>query len=245
MGISNPSKYLADRLDVLRKAQNADGGWPYYAGKDASWLEPTVFAALALHGQPEADRAWELVRGWQSANGGWRPAKDIPGPNWTSALGVLLASVRGADGEGVLAKGLEWLSNNRKDGAWSWRRKNDAAAEPTALAILALRRAGSTKEADAEEFLLEDELSPETCGPALLGLRGTSKAKGLLPLAERWLDETPSALTRAWLMLGMRLNDADIEDRETAVPRNLGIVAMEALTARDGNHSLLRRGGVA
>jgi hypothetical protein len=237
--------YLAQRLDVLRKGQNQDGGWPYYPGKLASWLEPTVFAALALHGQPEADRAWELIQGWQSSNGGWRPAKDIPGSNWTTALAVLLAGVRNGKGDGTLVKGLEWLRNNTRDGAWGWRRTSEAAAEPTALAILAIRKAGSGVEAAAEEFLLADKLNPETCGPALLGLQGTGKAQGLLPMAERWAAETPSPLTRAWITLGLRLNGVDVADKESTIPHNFGIVALEALAAQDGNYSLLKTGGAA
>ena len=61
--------YLAKRLEALRRAQNADGGWAFEAGKQHSWLEPTVYAALALHGEPEADRAWDLVRRWQRPDG--------------------------------------------------------------------------------------------------------------------------------------------------------------------------------
>ena len=38
---------IAQMRDALVAARNADGGWPYYAGK-ASRLEPTVFALLAL-----------------------------------------------------------------------------------------------------------------------------------------------------------------------------------------------------
>jgi hypothetical protein len=38
---------------ALLAARNADGGWPYYAGK-ASRLEPTVFALLALREEATA-----------------------------------------------------------------------------------------------------------------------------------------------------------------------------------------------
>ncbi len=44
------------RLDRLRRNQNRDGGWGYFPGKQ-SWIEPTVYAALALQKEPEANRA--------------------------------------------------------------------------------------------------------------------------------------------------------------------------------------------
>jgi hypothetical protein len=233
---------------LLRKAQNPDGGWAFYPGK-ASWLEPTVYAALALHGQLEAARAWELIRGWQLASGGWRPSAEVPGANWTTALAVLLGVQQGgqrgpvANGLAV-AKGLEWLRNNAKDGAWSWRRSNAGSAEPTALAIVALRSAGADLAElaqSSEKFLLADTLTPETCGPALVGLQGTSQAQGLAPLAARWVAESGSPLTRAWIRIGLRVNNIEVADPVGAsMPRNLAIVALEALAAHEGNHRLLR-----
>src|SRR5579862_4502833 len=53
--------YLGSRLDTLRRTQNPDGGWGYFPGKQ-SWLEPTVYAAFALAGEPGADRAWTLLK---------------------------------------------------------------------------------------------------------------------------------------------------------------------------------------
>mgnify|MGYP003352936601 CR=1 FL=1 len=44
-----PDAYLNTRLEALRAAQNPDGGWGYFPGKE-SWLEPTAYAAMALHG---------------------------------------------------------------------------------------------------------------------------------------------------------------------------------------------------
>ena len=45
--------------------QNGDGGWGYFAGK-RSWLEPTVYALLALHGRQKSaewQKGWNLLRG--------------------------------------------------------------------------------------------------------------------------------------------------------------------------------------
>src|SRR5713101_6782474 len=68
--------YLGIRLEALRRAQNPDGGWAYFPGK-SSWLEPTAYAALALHGEPSADRAWKLLRTWQAKDGALRPSAEV------------------------------------------------------------------------------------------------------------------------------------------------------------------------
>src|SRR5437868_15405663 len=90
--------YHGVRLDALRSAQNNDSGWGYFPGKQ-SWLEPTVYAALALHGDPAADRGWSLLQRWQARDGGWRPAPDVAVPTWGTALWVTLATVRGEWGD--------------------------------------------------------------------------------------------------------------------------------------------------
>ena len=95
------------RLDILRKAQNPDGGWAYFPGK-RSWLEPTVYAALALAGEPGADRAWSLLKGWQGADGSWRPSNDVAIENFGTALCVTLALSRNASGAYV-GKAVNWL----------------------------------------------------------------------------------------------------------------------------------------
>jgi hypothetical protein len=156
--------YLDVRLNVLRRAQNPDGGWGYFPGKQ-SWLEPTVYAALALHGDAAADRAWTLLKSWQMANGAWRPGADVQIAGWGTALCVNLATVRGEFGD-PLQRGVAWLlgsagveSNliNRaaaKVGllraerdlslrGWPWKPGTSSWVEPTAHTLVALKRAAS------------------------------------------------------------------------------------------------------
>ena len=59
------SVYLRTRREFLLQNQNRDGGWGYFPGKQ-SWLEPTAYAALVLHGDPAAAKATALVLGWQN-----------------------------------------------------------------------------------------------------------------------------------------------------------------------------------
>jgi hypothetical protein len=155
-------------LEALRRMQNADGGWGYFPGKQ-SWLEPTAYAALALHDDPAADRAWKLIESWQLRDGGWRPAADVQIANWTTALCVTIATLRGEFGV-PFQKGVEWLlgSSGQESrlwkrmavdvgvlvGAterdrdlslkgWPWKPNTSAWVEPTSHALVALKQASA------------------------------------------------------------------------------------------------------
>ena len=156
------NSYLGVRLDALRASQNPDGGWGYCPGKQ-SWLEPTAYATLALHGEPAADRAWALLKRWQAGDGGWRPAAEVAISSWGTALCVTIATVRGESGD-VLEKGMDWLlgsegvesefvtrakmwvlrqdpGRNTKLHAWPWKSGTASWVEPTAHSLVALKRA--------------------------------------------------------------------------------------------------------
>jgi hypothetical protein len=156
--------YLETRLSALRATQNPDGGWAYFRGKQ-SWLEPTAYAALALHGEPASDRAWTLLESWQAADGGWRPASDVQIAHWGTALCVTLATVRGEFGD-PFRKGVHWLLNsagveskliNRAAAriglfdagrdlslkGWPWKPNTSSWVEPTAHTLVALKKASS------------------------------------------------------------------------------------------------------
>jgi hypothetical protein len=158
--------YLESRLAFLRAAQNADGGWGYFPGKQ-SWLEPTTYAMLALDGTPDSaaslDRAWKLVRSWQLPDGSTRPNGQVREGTWVTAHALTLAAVRGA--WDASARGsLDWLL--RVVGAehslamrafslfhllktkldvshqgWPWREGNASWIEPTAHTLVALKKA--------------------------------------------------------------------------------------------------------
>jgi hypothetical protein len=147
----------------LRETQNADGGWGYFPGKQ-SWLEPTFYAAVALEGEPAANRAWELLKSWQGADGGWRPSADVHVPSWSTSLCVRLAQLRGEFGE-PFQRGVAWLLSSAGNEAplwwrlmvrtkvvpetdrnldyigWPWKPNSASWVEPTAQAILTLKQA--------------------------------------------------------------------------------------------------------
>ncbi len=103
------------RLERIEAAQNADGGWGYFPGKE-SWLEPTVYALLALREQTRAraafEKGWRLVRSWDAAGGGWRAGARVAEPHWASSLVVTLYGAMGVQ-DAALARGVEWLVASR------------------------------------------------------------------------------------------------------------------------------------
>jgi hypothetical protein len=154
--------YLSVRLEALKRAQNPDFGWGYFPGKQ-SWLEPTAWAALALHGEPEADRAWTLLQSWQRADGSWRPSADVQASNWGSALCITLACVR-REYDDSFQRGVAWLlgtsgvesvfwkralvktglfasDRNPNYKGWPWKPNASSWVEPTAHSLVALRKA--------------------------------------------------------------------------------------------------------
>jgi len=153
--------HLGIRLAELRRTQNPDGGWGYFSGKK-SWLEPTVYATLALEGEQAADRAWKLLGSWQSKDGSLRPSAEVDLGSWGTALWLTLASVRGESGENVQSA-LRWLvgvegaeggwfrrlgaslgvfepDRNLSLTGWPWKQDNSSWVEPTAHSLVALKK---------------------------------------------------------------------------------------------------------
>jgi hypothetical protein len=157
--------YLDPRLEFLRKSQNADGGWGYFPGKQ-SWLEPTTYASLALHGtagsDASLDRAWNLIRSWQTADGSTRPSGHVEGGTWVTAHVVTLASVRGVYDDDV-RRSVDWMLSvvgaehnllmrsaaalhllktklDVSHPGWPWRAGNAAWIEPTVHTLVALKK---------------------------------------------------------------------------------------------------------
>ena len=242
---------LARRKEFLRGSQNADGGWGYFPRK-RSWLEPTYYAALALGG-PEEARAWECVRHWRGSDKGWRPSAAVAISNWTTALAVAWACARGETGE-PFASGVEWLLGTRGEEnafrnrlaartglvdpgrnveltGWPWLRGTTSWVEPTAHALIALKRAAAkvpsptlkSRIETGEKQLLDVRCSdggwnyggpralkidlpsyPETTALALLGLQGHNHAamQPALDFARGYQER--SRMAAAWLTIALR-----------------------------------------
>jgi hypothetical protein len=146
---------MSSEVDALRRflqaGRNADGGWGYYPGKN-SRLEPTCWALLAL---PDLDPT--VLTAWPVADGllQERRSGDI---NFAfHALAIVALTARGlehASGNATLTAKLEGArgikldeskinrQNNQLQG-WSWIAGTFSWVEPTAWALLALKRAAA------------------------------------------------------------------------------------------------------
>jgi hypothetical protein len=137
---------------ALVASRNADGGWPYYAGK-GSRLEPTAWAALALANTAEGSAVVDTLRRWPRA--GDLLLEHAGGiPNYTFHALALLALARASVHDlliGELLAGLERVKGIAIEGSfgkhqdnslqgWSWIAETFSWAEPTAWSLLLLKK---------------------------------------------------------------------------------------------------------
>jgi hypothetical protein len=252
------SDTVSSRLDFLRSTQNSDGGWGFFPGKQ-SWLEPTAYSLLAIHSDSASrvnfERGWKLMRSWQLPGGSWQPCAAVHEPHWTTALCVTLHCLYGVYDD-RLRRGIAWLLDtsgieNRwgyrmahfvspsvveldpSFKAWPWRPGSSSWIEPTAHALVALKKVAKAplniavqdRIGMGEKMILERRCSdggwnygnrkimgtelpsyPETTALALLGLSGNPALDLSAPLAvalRQW-RETRSPLARAWLAVSLR-----------------------------------------
>lgn len=286
------SSYLQSRLEFLCRVQNADGGWGYFPGK-ASWLEPTAYAILALHGTPGGSpaigHAWQLVASWQSPDGSWRPSSLVRHGTWVTALALTLYCVREIY-DVHFRKAVDWLLHatgvestfsmrtasffhllstdvdvNHK--AWSWSPGNASWIEPTAHALIALKKVPSQHRTHDYSYriregesmilgrrgsdggwncgnpnVLKTELPsyPETTALAMLGLQG-HQAEGLVDAGKRFRAQSKSSLANAWLAIALRCygESPPVEERIRTSP-DVMLAALEALGDPEGNYRLLQ-----
>lgn len=287
--------YLESRLEFLRANQNPDGGWSYFPGK-ASWLEPTAYAMLALHDTagsgPILDRAWKLVRSWQHPDGSFQPGAEVKDGTWVTALALTLARVRGVD-DAAVHSSIDWLLHvvgqehnlwtrtgsflhlikarlDVSHEGWPWRDGNASWIEPTAHAIVALKKAGvyragevKRRVRDGEDLVLSRRCTdggwnygtpnmlyfdlpsyPETTALALLALDGRNEREypGAVEISTKFHVETKSSLGRAWLQIALRCHGQNLAaPADTAwKSSDVMLASLEALGHPDGNYRLFK-----
>src|SRR5262245_35982555 len=165
-----PAPTLVEPLrQSLRAAQNADGGWAAQAGRRSD-TEATALAVLALSamvdsGDQQARRravSWLVAR--QKPDGSWPLADSVPEASWTTSLAVL--SLAGTTDErarallgatwllGQSGRHLGWVASllhrlaphqqtvqvNPELTGWPWVAATTSWVEPTAYALLALKK---------------------------------------------------------------------------------------------------------
>ncbi len=194
------------------------------------------------------------MRSWQLGDGSWKPCAAVAEPHWTTSLCVTLHALNGVH-DAVFQKGLGWLletSGNENSlkfrlvhflrpsiveldpsfKAWPWRPGSSSWIEPTAHALVALKKASvfgirrneiEERVGMGEQMILERQCRdggwnygnrkvlgtelpsyPETTALALVGLIGSRKNLSThLSQAERYLTETRSPLAKAWLRIAL------------------------------------------
>jgi len=193
---------LARARDFLGRVRNADGSWGYLADQPGR-PEATVLAAAA-----GAEESW-LARDWLAgAELGWA-AFLLPAVAWTRAPTLCadaLAAIDAFHSEPV--EGLVGFDATLP--GWSWVEHTAAWVEPTAFAVLSLRRSGRdpVRTAQGQALILDRQCedggwnygNPEVYGAKLAGhLDATGWAVLALapgPAAERGLVYLEGALER-------------------------------------------------
>jgi len=146
----------------LLASQNPDGGWPYLRG-GPSWTEPTAYVLLALMAQGSVDEPVQRGLRWLNAaqrpDGGWPPQPTVPQSAWVTAVAALLGPA--ALGGDAYRRAIQWIveqtgadtnfpsrlrqfltGQSQADPGWAWFPGTSAWVTPTALSMLALRKAG-------------------------------------------------------------------------------------------------------
>ena len=236
----------------LLASQNPDGGWPYQRG-GPSWTEPTAYALLALVAQGSVAEPVKRGLRWldaaQRPDGGWPPQPAVRQSAWVTAVAALLGPA--ALGRDAYQRGIQWIveqtgadtnflsrvrqfltGQSQTDAGWPWFPGTSAWVTPTALSMLALRKAARCADAapilarlyTGSAYLLCHACSdggwnhgaaraldydapsyPETTGVALLALSG--KDSPAIRKACRWAQtQLPGCRTseaESWLRLGL------------------------------------------
>jgi len=171
---------VADLRRSIAQVTSADGGWSYYPGRE-SRIEPTCWAMLALSATGgeaiRVEQGLSYLHGRQRAAGrlledsvgtvnyGWNGLAlltdvVVSGPSsspWRSRLvDALLAA------KGVALPNSPALRQDNQLQAWSWIDGTFSWVEPTALCVLALKKAGMSGPAAARleeaELMLFDRV---------------------------------------------------------------------------------------
>jgi hypothetical protein len=231
----------------LLRGRNADGGWGYYPGK-ATRLEPTCWAMLALKGlASDADLVpvltrWPVRDGLLTERAGGDPnyafhalgllVLQAFGAEHASANRTLLTALEDVKGVRITTRNTRNRQNNQLQG-WSWVPATFSWVEPTAWALLTLKKYGRRAQedmariAEAEALLLDracvvggwnygnsnvlgQELHPyvPTTASAVLALQGRETepavARGLEFLEHRAFSE-PSGFALALAAIALRV----------------------------------------
>ena len=168
----------------LRATQNGDGGWGAVRGRQSN-TETTALATLALtrlgpaeHACAERGAAWLKQR--QLSDGSWPLTATMTMSSWTTSLAVICLASH--DAQDSVRRGAEWLLGHRGNGlglfaallyrfmpdrvptrldpelkGWSWTPNEFSWVEPTAYALIALKKVRGHRDGRSAETIGEAE----------------------------------------------------------------------------------------
>jgi hypothetical protein len=254
-------------IDHLRATQNSDGGWGAVRGRQSN-TESTSFATLALsrvgpsaHTPAERGVAW--LRQLQHPDGSWPLTATVNTGSWTTALAVTcLASYTNTRSD--VQRGAEWLLAHRGRSlgflasllhrvvpdrmpvrlnpnlhGWAWTANEFSWVEPTAYALIALKKVGRGESSAAGPAIVEAEAMlydracpgggwnygnsmvlgtplppyPETTAITLIALqnrRDDEQNRVGLQALKRMLGDAASGLGLSWCILCLRIHGDDV-----------------------------------
>jgi hypothetical protein len=253
----------------LQRGQNADGGWPSQAGRRSN-TEVTALAVLALHAVASASGRAALEQGvrWltsrQRPDGSWPITDVVPEPSWATSLATLALATLPDERAGAVRGGrwlltqsgrpLGWIASllyriapdhqrvkiNPDLTGWSWSAATTSWVEPTAYALLALKKLGRETAGEAAarvsegERLLYDRMCtgggwnygtpnelgvslvpyPEVTSVVLTALQDHASAaenQASLAAIPRLLDGNESGVALAWALICYALYDRPVD----------------------------------
>lgn len=273
--MSNPA------VQHLMRGQSADGGWGSYPGA-VGRTESTALATLALFANATGEEAGAIAAGrdWletrQLPSGAWPLGDDAAEPSWSTSLAALALSHFAPDTERIASatrwllelegqgtpwwrKVLHWFLPDRRVveidpdlTGWPWAAGTFSWVEPTAYALMALKRlrgvAGGGRagerieEADrllvdrachgggwnyGNKRVLGEELwpYPDTTALALLALADRPdlpEVSGGLAALGRMLEENDSILSLGLAALAYRAHGRDASALRERLAAKLG-----------------------
>jgi hypothetical protein len=262
-------------LSLLLELQNPDGGWPSQPGRSSN-TESTAFAVLALRALAAGDATGAGERGlrWlserQRQDGSWAFSTQVPETSW--ATGIATLAMLGEDrdrarcGAGWLlgqhGRPLGWYFSllhrvapsllqvrlNPDLKGWPWRSHATGFVEPTAYALLALKKLRPHADIRAEariqeaQAMLYDRMCPnggwnygnsvvlgvdlppyaDVTALTLIALqdyRGSEPNAVSLAALRGMLAEVDSSLALAWATLCLTLYGEDTESLKRRLER--------------------------
>jgi Squalene-hopene cyclase C-terminal domain len=267
---------VSGAIESLEKTQNADGGWGAWPARQSN-TEATALALLALTSWPDTpsrriERGFRWLVELQDSDGSWPLLRGVTHASWVTALATLCLAASD-DHRARAIKGARWLLGHRGRGlgwlaslayrlvpekmtvrldpnlrAWSWTPDGFSWVEPTAYALIALKKLGADVGAEAgeqireAERLLHDRMCngggwnhgnsnaygvdippyPETTALALIALqdRGEEPAnRASLRRLLALLSESESVLSLSWAILCPLVRDHDVGELRRRLAR--------------------------